>query len=471
MKVERIEAARIRDEELQAIADAQRMEQERIEAEWYARQKEGQAFGLDCVADEVENVDFGAAPVFSYAGEESYFVPTTLEEINIMTYSIVEAMRPLANPSPHFETNFVGEEQQEPIDIPDAVEAPISEDEYAISDGAENFSVPADAFGDFAFDPSIVALAYPTEESLNQEGELSAQEPLQFFDFEATPEQSEYTDFETENALLIRDNVEEDQVEMEAGGSFVSLRERFEINQVEMQRLAEEQAAAEEEARIQTEKERIEAERLAVERAEQERIEAERRLVAKRLQAIRMIVQVAENVKSRKMNDRSKMRPVPDPGFFGTPQTKSLFQAPSENAFDEGLALGQKVADALKQADDAIAHANDENILSDRLDPKEQIKRVVQTATETTSKVAMVAVKGSIFFGGAATIGAIQLGASAAKKAWGTVIGNNKVWKRNSLVPPTVEEFDIKQAQIEIGDALQRAKKAWIAKYGGKPWY
>ena len=512
--IERMEQARLRDEELQAIADAQLVEQERVEAEWYASQEqEQQVFGFDYVAGDVGNVDFGAAPVFSYEDEESYFVPTTMEDINIMTYSIVEALRPLNNPS----------QQEQAMKIP----ADAGIEAYTVPDVAE-----VDASGTFVDDLSSTVPTFPTEESFMQEEMFSTHEPLQFFDEEVSPEEKgdEYATFEAENTLQFQDNSQEEQVEVGNGEEFISLRERFEINQAEMQRLAEEQAAAEEEARIQAEKERIEAERLAAEKAEQERIEAERRLVAMRLQAIRMVTQVAENLKARKMNDRSKMRTVPDPGFFGTPQTNSLFQTPSENALDEGLALGKEVANALKQADDAIAHANDESVLADRLSPKEQVKRVIQTATETTSKVAKVAAKGSIFFGGAATIGALQLGATAAKKAWAVILSNGKDWDRNSLVPPSAEEFDIKQTQVEIsdavkrakeacvtilskgkdwdrsslvppsieefdikqakaeiddalkrvdinqaqadfGDALKKAKKAWIAKYGGKPWY
>lgn len=462
--IERMEKARIRDEELQAIADAQRVEQERVEAEWYASQEEEQqALGFDYVAGDVENVDFGAAPVFSYAGEESYFVPTTMEDINIMTYSIVESMRPLTSPSQQQINDVVGQQQQA-MEIPtDAdVNAYFAGDEYTIRDVTEEFVAPVDASGAFVEDLSSTVPTFPMKE------------PIQFFDEELS-ESDEYattsTPFEAENTLQFQDNLQEEQVEMENGETFISLRERFEIKQAEMQRLAEEQAAAEEEARIQAEKDRVEAERLAAEKAEQERIEAERRLVATRLQAIRMVTEVAENIKNRKMNDRSKMRPVPDPGFFGTPQTNSLFQTPSENALDEGLALGKEVANALKQADDAIAHANDENALSDRLSPKEQVKRVVQTATETTSKVAKVAAKGSIFLGGAATIGALQLGATAAKKAWATIL-NNKDWDRNSLVvPPSAEEFDIKQAQVEISDALRRAKKACVSVLSnGKDW-
>lgn len=455
-----MEQARIRDEELQAIADAQREEQERAEAEWYASQEEEQlALGFDYVSDDVENVGF-VAPVFSYAGEESYFVPTTMEDINIMTYSIVEAMRPLTNPSQQFETNDVVEQHQQTMEVPadTDVNAYISEDEQVIPDVTEEFIAPTDASGVLVNDLSSALPTFPMEESFMQEGDF--------------PSQDEYatSTFEAEDTLQFQGNLQEEQVEMENAEVFISLRERFEINQAEMQRLAEEQAAAEEEARIQAEKDRVEAERLAAEKAEQERIEAELRLVATRLQAIRMVTQVAENVKTRKMNDRSKMRPVPDPGFFGTPQTNSLFQTPSENALDEGLALGREVADALKQADDAIAHANDENILSDRLSPKEQVKRVVQTATETTSKVAKVAAKGSIFLGGAATIGALQLGATVAKKAWTTIL-NNKDWDRDSLVPPSAEEFDIKQAQVEISDALRRAKKACVSVLSnGKDW-
>ena len=476
--IERMEQARIRDEELQAIADAQREEQELAEAEWYASQEEEQlALGFDNVAGDVENVDFGAAPVFSYAGEESYFVPTTMEDINIMTYSIVEAMRPLTNPSQQFETNDNLEQQQQTMEIPadadsDAI-AYISEDEYTIPDATEELVAPVDESSVFVDELSSTSPTFPIEESFVQVDDFPTEEPIQFFNGGVSSEESdEYATsiFEAENTLQFQDNLQEENVEMENGEAFISLRERFEINQAEMQRLAEEQAAAEEEARIQAEKDRVEAERLAAEKAEQERIEAERRLVATRLQAIRMVRQVGENIKTRKMNDRSKMRPVPDPGFFGTPQTNSLFQTPSENALDEGLALGREVADALKQADDAIAHANDENILSGKLSPKEQVKRVVQTATETTSKVAKVAAKGSIFLGGAATISALQLGATAAKKAWATIL-NNKSWNSNSLVPPSAEEFDIKQAQVEISDALRRSKEACVSVLGnGKDW-
>ena len=472
--IERMEQARIRDEELQAVADAQREKQERAEAEWYANQEEEQlAFGFDYAAGDVENVDFGAAPV--YAGEQSYFVPTTMEDINIMTYSIVEAMRPLTNPSQQFETIDVVEQQQQTMEIPADANgnAYISEDEYIIPDVTENAIVPVDASSVIVDDLSSTVPNFPVEESFAQDNEFPTEELIQFFDEGVSSEESdEYATsiFEAENTLQFQDTLEEEQVEMENGEAFISLRERFEINQAEMQRLAEEQAAAEEEARIQAEKDRVEAERLAAEKAEQERIEAERRLVATRLQAIRMVTQVAENVKTRKMNDRSKMRRVPDPGFFGTPQKNSLFQTPSENALDEGLALSKEVADALKQADHAIAHANDDTLLADRLGPKEQVKRVVQTATETTSKVAKVAAKGSIFLGGAATIGALQVGATAAKKAW-TAILNNKDWDLNSFVPPSAEEFDIKQAQIDISDAMRRAKEVCVSVLrNGKDW-
>ncbi len=79
----------------------------------------------------------------------------------------------------------------------------------------------------------------------------------------------------------------------------------------------------------------------------------------------------------------------------------------------------------------------------------------------------MVAVKGSIFLGGVAAISALQLGSDAAKKAWSSVMSNSKVWDRSSLFPTSVDKFDAKRVQVEIGDALKRTKKAWITKYGG----
>ena len=452
-----IDADQIRDENLHAIADAQRLEQERIEAEWYASQEEQQALSFDYVADDFgTTVDFGT-PALPYAGETS-FVPTTMEDINIMSYSIVEAMRPLTNPPAQLKTDFAVEEL--PIEIPDHVE------------------VASGAFVDDDLSSSLPT--FPTEMFSVEVDEFVSQESMQVFDDAVPVDQNEYTSFETENALLIQDNVNEDQVEMEAKKPVMSLRERFEINQVEMQRLAEERAVAEEESRIQAEKtelerieserlaaekaeqERIEAERLAAEKAEQERIEAERRLAAKRLQALHMVAQVAEKTKTSKMNDRSKMRPVPDPGFIKTPQGNSLFQKPSDNALDEGLDLGHEVERALQLADEALAHANDGDLRAERLDPKEQVKRIIQTATDTTSKVAAVAVKGSIFLGGVATIGALQLGSDAAKKAWNSVMSDSKVWDRtgSSLFPTSVDKFDVKQVQAEIGDALKRAKKA-----------
>ena len=433
------------------------MEQERIEAEFYASQEENQALAFDYAADDFgTTIDFGT-PALPY-GEETSFVPTTMEDINIMSYSIVEAMRPLTNPPARPTTDFAAEEQ--PFKIPNPVEA---------------------ASGVFVDDDLSSSLpTFPTEMLSIEVDEFVSQESMQVFDDAVPVDQNEYASFETENALLIQDNVYEDNAEMEAKKPVISLRERFEIYQVEMQRLAEERAAAEEEARIQAEKaelerieserlavekaeqDRIEAERLAAEKAEQERIEAERRLAAKRLQALRMVAQVAENTKTAKMNDRSKMRPVPDPGFFGTPQgSNALFQIPSDNALDEGLDLGREVARALQLADDALAHANDQDLRAERLDPKEQVKRIVETATDTTSKVAMVAVKGSIFLGGVAAISALQLGSDAAKKAWSSVMSNSKVWDRSSLFPTSVDKFDAKRVQVEIGDALKRAKKAW----------
>ena len=434
------------------------MEQERIEAEFYASQEENQALAFDYVANDFgATVDFGA-PALPY-GEETSFVPTTMEDINIMSYSIVEAMRPLTNPPAQLKTDFAAEEQL--FEIPNPVEA---------------------ASGAFVDDDLSSSLpTFPTEMFSVEVDEFVSQESMQVFDDAVPVDQNEYASFETKNTLLIQDNVYEDQVDMEAKKPVISLRERFEIDQVEMQRLAEERSAAEEEARIQAEKaelERIEFERLAAEKAEQDRIEAERfaaekaeqermqaerrRLTAKRLQALHMVAQVAENTKTAKMNDRSKMRPVPDPGFIKTPQGNALFQIPSDNALDEGLDLGQEVARALQLADDALAHANDDDLRAERLNPKEQVKRIVQTATDTTSKVAMVAVKGSIFLGGVAAISALQLGSDSAKKAWNSAMSNGKVRDRSSLFPTSVGKFDVKQVQVEIGDALKRAKKAWI---------
>mmetsp|Transcript_11755 Transcript_11755/g.25471 ORF Transcript_11755/g.25471 Transcript_11755/m.25471 type:complete len:945 (-) Transcript_11755:416-3250(-) len=244
--------------------------------------------------------------------------------------------------------------------------------------------------------------------------------------------------------------------------AFNTLRERLDADTVERTSLEAERAKAEFiAARKAAEQERLKADRIAVEKkAEQERVEAERIAAeerkTKRMQAIRAVAEVAEQLKANRMADKSRIHSVPNPSFFKASH-RDFIQAPQVEftpARPNNVALDEEVENALKLANDALTAA-DEVIAS------------MKNETPIT-RIANVAAKGSLYLGAAAAVGTLQLGASAAKAVWGSIVGSNKVWDRSANFSPSDFMDDNAEWREEIGNAIKRAKKAWVARYGQK---